>query len=159
MLTRFIRWYITCEMQGTPQPNNRNMYILRRQSDSSPAILDQDTLLHNAKMHNVQCLRPPPTTLDPPSSSTQMTKTAAMATAAAPKDPATCAAPPTNGDGAGDGDPVPIGFVPLLPPEMLLTIKDGQGDVSEGIILLRVIVLSGTAVGQSVPHGAETVVV
>ena len=80
-----------------------------------------------------------------------------MAAAAAPTDPATCAAPPVNGDGEGDGDPVTMGFVPLAPPDTLLTIKDGQGDVSEGIILLRVMVLSGMAVGQSVPHGAEMV--
>ena len=38
----------------------------------------------------------------------------------------------------------------------LLTRRDGQGDVSMGGAL-RVIILSGAAEGQEVPHGAMTV--
>ncbi len=39
---------------------------------------------------------------------------------------------------------------------MLLTLTDGHGDVSMGGAL-RVIILSGAADGQEVPHGARTV--
>lgn len=61
-----------------------------------------------------------------------------------------------NGGGE-DGDPGAPGPVPLLPPGTLLTMTEGQGVVSVAGSLERVMLLSGTAVGQSVPHGAKTV--
>ena len=54
----------------------------------------------------------------------------------------------------GVGDP---GVTPLVPfIELLLTLTDGQGDVSIGGAL-RVIILSGAAEGHEVPQGAKTV--
>ena len=68
----------------------------------------------------------------------------------------------------GDAEPAPepdpevgfkvaVGLVPFM--AMLLTIKDGQGLVSVGLGMLRVMDLSGMPVGHDVPHGASTVVV
>lgn len=48
-----------------------------------------------------------------------------------------------------------VGIEPLA--EIELTNSDGQASVGEGA-LERVMVLSGTAVGQAVPQGAVTVV-
>ena len=60
-----------------------------------------------------------------------------------------------NGD--GDGDPA-VGLVPFEPPEMLLTMRDGHGEVSEGAAIVRVMDTSGTAVGHAVPaQGTVTV--
>lgn len=83
----------------------------------------------------------------------QSTKaTAAAARAAPPRDPATWLAPPVKWVGVG---------VPVLTPLVafiatLLTMRDGQGEVSIGGAL-RVIILSGAGEGQEVPQGAKTV--
>ena len=83
----------------------------------------------------------------------QSTKaTAAAARAAPPRDPATWLAPPVKWVGVG----VPV-LTPLVPfIATLLTMRDGQGDVSIGGAL-RVIILSGAGEGQDVPQGARTV--
>lgn len=48
-------------------------------------------------------------------------------------------------------------MTPLVPfIEILLTMRDGQGDVSMGAAL-RVIILSGAGEGHEVPQGAVTV--
>ena len=48
-------------------------------------------------------------------------------------------------------------MTPLVPfIAILLTIRDGQGDVSMGAAL-RVIILSGAGEGHEVPQGAVTV--
>ena len=54
----------------------------------------------------------------------------------------------------GVGEPVVTPLVPFF--AMLLTLIDGQGDVSVGGAL-RVIILSGAAEGHEVPQGAKTV--
>lgn len=70
-----------------------------------------------------------------------------------PMGPAVEAAPPVKA--VAVGFIVADGFEPFI--AILLTINDGQGLVSVGIGMLRVIDLSGTAVGQDVPQGADTV--
>ena len=77
---------------------------------------------------------------------------AAAATAIPPKDAATWSAPPTKW--VGEGEPVVTPLVAFV--AILLTIRDGQGEVSMGGAL-RVIILSGAAEGQEVPQGAMTV--
>lgn len=52
------------------------------------------------------------------------------------------------------GEPVFTPVVAFI--ATLLTMRDGQGDVSMGGAL-RVIILSGAGEGQEVPHGARTV--
>lgn len=76
----------------------------------------------------------------------------AAARATPPRDPAIWVAAPVKW--VGVGEPV---FTPLVPlTAMLLTLTDGQGDVSAGGAL-RVIILSGAAEGHEVPQGAKTV--
>jgi len=75
----------------------------------------------------------------------------------APTEPATWAAPPVKCVAAGEGGVDTIGFVPLPPPEMVLTSKDGQGVPSDVYAAVRVIIFGGAAEGQSVPQGAVTV--
>ena len=52
------------------------------------------------------------------------------------------------------GEPVVTPLVAFF--AILLTMTDGQGDVSIGGAL-RVIILSGAGEGHEVPHGARTV--
>lgn len=81
-----------------------------------------------------------------------MKATAAAARATPPNDPATWLAPPAKW--VGVGEPVVTPLVAFM--ATLLTMRDGQGEVSMGGAL-RVIILSGAAEGQEVPQGAMTV--
>lgn len=90
-----------------------------------------------------------PTAVDHPHSAKAR---AAAAKATPPRDPATWLAPPAKW--VGVGEPVVTPLVAFI--ATLLTMRDGQGEVSMGGAL-RVIILSGAAEGQEVPQGAVTV--
>ncbi|MCJ1277111.1 hypothetical protein MMC21_004920 [Puttea exsequens] len=101
----------------------------------------------------------PSSTITSPSDSvTASYNTSATAAAAITPatDPPRWLAAPVNADGVGAPvwTPLPVPFM-----ETLLTSRDGQGVASDIDGAVRVIILSGGADGQEVPHGAEMVVV
>ena len=164
-----IRWIIVFQVPANPNRDAIGMYMFERSSASrlvrwyqSEGRASRYPPINISSMHITQ------NAFGTPAGSSHSSTTskaqlginyphsakarAAAARATPPSDPATWLAPPAKW--VGFGEPVVTPLVAFS--ATLLTMRDGQGEVSMGIAL-RVIILSGAGEGQEVPQGAVTV--